>query len=155
MSIFRRSRPVDASEVMPGLLVGGAPAASQCAELCQRGVTVVVDLRAEVANEGHWPSNVVVRRMPVVDHKAPDGDALRELARWVVESLRGGEVILIHCHAGMGRAATTAIAVLMELGYSLPDAYNTLRQARPIIAPTDVQLALLRRMDESRHPAVT
>ena len=51
MSLLRRQHPVDASEVMPGLLVGSAPDASQAAELTRRGVTVVVDLRAEVANE--------------------------------------------------------------------------------------------------------
>jgi protein-tyrosine phosphatase len=155
MSIFRRTRPVDASEVMPGLLVGSAPAASQCAELCRRGVTVVVDMRAEVPNEGHWPSGVVVRRSPVVDHHAPDAEELADLARWVVDAIRRGEIVLIHCHAGMGRAATTALAVLMELGYSLPDAYNTLRESRPIIAPTDAQLALLRRIDRSLRPATT
>jgi protein-tyrosine phosphatase len=153
MSMFRRQRPADASEVMPGLLVGSAPNAAQCAELIRRGVTVVVDLRAEVANEGYWPSDVVVRRMPVVDHRAPDPDQLAGLAVWVVDAVRREEVVLIHCHAGMGRAATTAIAVLMELGYSLPDAYNTLREARPIIAPTDSQLALLRDLDLSRRAA--
>jgi protein-tyrosine phosphatase len=155
MSVLRRRRPVDASEVMPGLLVGSAPNASQCAELTRRGVTYVVDLRAEIANEGHWPSNVVVHRMPVVDHRAPDLDQLVELAREVVDALRSGEVVLIHCHAGMGRAATAACAVLMELGYRLPDAYNTLRNARPVIAPTDPQIALLRTLDRARQPAAS
>jgi protein-tyrosine phosphatase len=154
VSIFRRQRPVDASDVMPGLLVGSAPNAAQCAELTRRGVTVVVDLRAEVANEGHWPDEVTVRTLGIVDHRAPGLDELAELARWIVEAIRRGDVVLIHCHAGMGRAATTAIAVLMELGYSLPDAYNTLREARPIIAPTESQLAVLRRLDRSRRAAV-
>jgi protein-tyrosine phosphatase len=153
MSILRRRRPVDASEVMPGLLVGSAPDASQCAQLSRRGVTYVVDLRAEVANEGHWPSNVVVRRIPVVDRCAPDLDQLIDLAREVVEALHHGEVVLIHCHAGMGRAATVAWAVLMELGYGLAEAYNALREGRPVIAPTDPQIALLRTVDRARRPA--
>jgi protein-tyrosine phosphatase len=153
MSILRRRRPVDASEVMPGLLVGSAPDASQCAQLTRRGVTYVVDLRAEVANEGHWPGTVVVRRCAVVDHCAPDRDQLVDLAREVADALHHGEVVLIHCHAGMGRAATAACAVLMELGYRLPDAYNTLRNARPVIAPTDPQIALLQTLDRARQPA--
>jgi len=155
MSILRRRRAVDASEVMPGLLVGSAPNASQCAELSRRGVTYVVDLRAEVANEGHWPSNVVVHRLAVVDHCAPDLDELVVLAREVAEAVQHGEVVLIHCHAGMGRAATAACAVLMELGYRLPDAYITLRNARPVIAPTDPQIALLQRLDRARQPAAS
>ncbi len=153
MSLFRRHRPVDASEVMPGLLVGSAPDASQCAELSRRGVTLVVDLRAEVANEGHWPAAVRVHRMPIVDHHAPEAAALAELARRVVAAMRQGQIVLIHCHAGMGRAATAACAVLMELGYGLTEAYNTLRDARPIIAPTDPQIALLRRIDQARQRA--
>jgi hypothetical protein len=43
--------------------------------------------------------------------------------------------------------------VLMELGYRLPDAYNMLRDARPVIAPTDPQLELLRTLDRARQPA--
>jgi protein-tyrosine phosphatase len=153
MSILRRRRPVDASEVMPGLLVGSAPDASQCAELSRRGVTYVVDLRAEVANEGHWPGAVLVRRLAVLDHCAPDLDQLVDLAREVVDALHHGEVVLIHCHAGVGRAATVACAVLMDLGYRLPDAYNTVRNARPVIAPTDPQIALLRTLDRAQQPA--
>jgi protein-tyrosine phosphatase len=153
MSILRRRRPVDASEVMPGLLVGSAPNAWQCAELGRRGVTYVVDLRAEVANEGHWPGAILVRRLAVVDHCAPDLDQLVDLAHEVVEALQHGEVVLIHCHAGMGRAATVACAVLMELGYRLPDAYTMLRDARPVIAPTDPQIALLQTLDRTRQSA--
>jgi protein-tyrosine phosphatase len=155
VSILRRRRPVDASEVMPGLLVGSAPNASQCAELRRRGVTYVVDLRAEVANEGHWPGAVVVRRLAVVDRCAPDLDQLVELAHEVVDALHSGEVVLIHCHAGVGRAATAACAVLMELGYRLPDAYITLRNARPVIAPTDPQIALLQTLDRARRSAAS
>ncbi len=155
MSILRRRRPADASEVMPGLLVGSAPGAAQCAELSRRGVTLVVDLRAEVANEGHWPPGVTVRRMPVVDHRAPDIAELNGLAREVVEAIRRGEVVLLHCHAGMGRAATAACAVLMELGYGLTDAYTAVRSARPVIAPTDSQIALLRRIDAARRAAAS
>jgi protein-tyrosine phosphatase len=143
---LRRQRPVDASEVLPGLLVGSAPDAAQCAELSRRGVSVVVDLRAEVPNEGHWPSCVVIRRMPVVDRGAPDHDQLADLTRWVVAAMRRREIVLLHCHAGMGRAATAACAVLLELGYSLTDACTTVRDARPTIAPTDPQIALLRQM---------
>jgi protein-tyrosine phosphatase len=153
MSIFRRHPPVDASEVMPGLFVGSAPDAAQCAELGRRGVTYVVDLRAEVANEGHWPSNVVVRRIPVVDHQAPDPDQLVDLAREVVDALGREEVVLIHCHAGMGRAATAACAVLMEVGYGLAEAYTSVRDARPVIAPTAPQIALLQRLDRARQLA--
>jgi protein-tyrosine phosphatase len=97
---------------------------------------------------------VVVRRIPVVDRRAPDPDQLVDLARDVVDALRRDEVVLIHCHAGQGRAATAGCAVLMEFGYSLADAYNTLRNARPIIAPTDPQLALLRRLDQTQRAAV-
>jgi protein-tyrosine phosphatase len=143
MSIFRRHRPVDASEVMPGLLVGSAPNASQCAELYRRGVRSVVDLRAEVENEGHWRSDVIVRRMSIRDRRACEPAELAELARWVVKAIDADGIVLVHCHAGMGRAATVGCAVLMELGYSLGDAYRILRSARPIVAPTDAQMAVL------------
>jgi len=157
MSILtrRRHHAVDASEVMPGLLVGSAPDAGQAAELARRGVTTVVDLRAERENEGYWPASVTIRRVPVIDHTAMDPRELAELAQWVVEAIGGGEVVLIHCHAGMGRAATVGCAVLIELGYGVADAYNTLREARPVIAPTDAQIALLRLLDRAHRPAAS
>ncbi len=153
--MFRRNRPVDASEVLPGLLVGSAPDSSQCRELSRRGVTAVVDLRAEVANEAFWSANVTVKRVPLIDRHAPALDQLVDLSRWVVDAMNSKEIVLIHCHAGMGRAATVACAVLMELGYELPDAYNTLREARSNIAPTEAQIALLRQLDEARRPAAS
>ena len=149
MSILRRFRAVDASEVMPGLLVGSAPNAGQRARLTRRGVTFVVDLRAEVANEGHWPTGIVVRRMPVVDRRAPDPDELADLATWVVGAMRHGEVVLIHGHAGIGRAPTAACAVLIELGYTVAESYNAVRDARPMIAPTDAQIAALHLLERS------
>jgi protein-tyrosine phosphatase len=143
--------PPDASQVIPRLILGSAPAATQCRELHRRGVRVVVDLRAEVPNEGHWPSDVVVRRLPVEDRCAPDATALVELAAWVTEAVRRGEVVMVHCHAGMGRSATVACAVLMEIGYDLGDAYRAVQRARPIIALTEPQLALLRHLDRARR----
>jgi protein-tyrosine phosphatase len=148
--VLHRRRPPDASEVIPGLLVGSAPQASQCRELHRRGVRVVVDLRAELPNEGHWAPDVLVRRMPVVDRCAPEAAALTELTAWVMAALHRGDVVLVHCHAGMGRAATVGCAVLMELGYDLEDAYRMVRDARPVVAPTEPQLELLRHLDRRR-----
>jgi protein-tyrosine phosphatase len=151
MNPFHRRRLSDVSEVIPRLMVGSVPDATQCRELHRRGVRVVVDLRGEVPNEGHWPSDVVVRRIPVVDRRAPDATVLIELARWVTDAVRDGAVVLIHCHAGMGRSATLACAILMEVGYDLGDAYRIVQRARPVIALTEPQLEVLRHLERAHR----
>lgn len=151
--VWRRGRPPDVSAVMPRLLVGAAPDAAQCAELHRRGVRVVVDLRAEVPNEGHWPADVTVRKLPIADHRAPGAGELAELAGWIVDTLGHDRVVLVHCHAGQGRAPTVGCAVLIELGYGLDEAYSAMRAARPVMAPTDEQIAVLRHLARPRRCA--
>ena len=148
-----RRRPPDVSEVMPRLMIGAAPDPAQCEELHRRGVRVVVDLRAEVLNEAYWPGDVTVRRLATVDRHAPDVGELSEVARWIVEALGHDQLVLVHCRAGMGRAPTVGCAVLMQLGYRLCDAYSMLRDARPVIAPTDEQIAALRRLEQLHRSA--
>jgi protein-tyrosine phosphatase len=63
-----------------------------------------------------------------VDHPIPDfgipanPEAFRALAKATAEALQDGKKVLIHCGAGIGRTGTCAIAVLLALGMSLPDA---------------------------------
>jgi Dual specificity phosphatase, catalytic domain len=149
MGPFHRHRAPDASEVLPGLMLGSAPDAGQRRELHRRGVRVVVDLRAEVPAADPWEPDVLVRRVPVVDRGVPDAATLVELARWVLAAVRRGDVVLVHCHAGVGRAATVGCAILLELGYDLRDGYRIVREARPVIALTEPQLELLRHLDRA------
>lgn len=63
------------------------------------------------------------------------GDLLDEAA-WVVERLRGGQRVLVHCYAGMNRSATVCCAALMMLeGISAEAALARVRERHPLAWP--------------------
>jgi rhodanese/phosphatase family protein len=68
--------------------------------------------------------------LPVPDYEAPqDEAAFAQLARRVAAALRGGNSILVHCGAGIGRTGTFAVGVLMALGVPAGAAGQCVRAA--------------------------
>lgn len=81
---------------------------------------------------------------PVHDLSAPQLDAARVLFADLARRLVAGEGVIVHCAAGIGRAGTTAIGVLMQLGVPLDDARVHVRAHRPMAGPeAGSQLELL------------
>ena len=63
----------------------------------------------------------------------------------IVSLLRGGTDVIVHCSAGRGRAGTTAVCVLMQLGMPAADAMAKVRTERPGAGPeAGPQAALVR-----------
>jgi protein-tyrosine phosphatase len=140
--MFRR-RP-DVVRVIPGLSMGSAPTGRQGERLARDGIDSVVDLREEGADVGHWPSEVLIRHMPLEDHGTPSVEELRDAALTVSSLVKQGHEVLVHCHAGVERTPTVVCAALLIMGWSLTDAYQRVLEVRPEAAPTDGQLAALR-----------
>lgn len=57
--------------------------------------------------------------------------ALEQLDLW----LQDGEVVVVHCAAGISRSSSTIIAHLMGHGLTWDEAESEVRAARPIIMP--------------------
>lgn len=63
----------------------------------------------------------------------------------LVARLRAGDDLLVHCAAGLGRAGTTAVCILVRLGVPADDAMRAVREARPSAGPeVGSQLELVR-----------
>ena len=65
-----------------------------------------------------------------------DYDYFEEAASAILDHLRAGETILVHCHMGQSRSASTAIAALAVLeGVNYHDTYSSVEEQRPQIHP--------------------
>src|SRR6185295_6120278 len=83
---------------------------------------------AAALREGRMPGrwlNVPIRNFGVPE----DARAFREAVDEVAGALRAGQVVLLHCAAGMGRTGTAAACVLKRLGLPKADALRRVRDA--------------------------
>ena len=101
------------------------------------GFVGVLDLRDGMA-EGVWPGVFTHR----VDQR--DGDPwcpkqVIDALDFVVTHIQRGKV-LIACAAGMSRSACMTIGYLMRMGFSVAEAFELVRAARPIIQPVPKML---------------
>ncbi len=88
------------------------------------------------------PFTVLACEIP--DHGVPtEPDEFWSLARDVASRLRGGEVILVHCNAGIGRTGTFAAAVVLALGHAVDAAVRAVSGAGSS-PETEAQAALIR-----------
>jgi protein-tyrosine phosphatase len=68
--------------------------------------------------------------LPMPNFGGPDDPQLfrREVGR-IADQLRGGDAVMLHCAAGLGRTGTTAACVLKALGLTEQEALERVRDA--------------------------
>jgi protein-tyrosine phosphatase len=72
---------------------------------------------------------------PIPDLYVPDRDAAPRLFEQLRSRLSGGQRLLMHCGAGIGRAGTIAAGILVTMGETPPDAIARVRAHRPMAGP--------------------
>jgi protein-tyrosine phosphatase len=70
---------------------------------------------------------------PVPDLHAPLVADMEQLVDGIIARL--GDGVVVHCGAGIGRAGTTAVAVLVRTGVALDEALATVDRHRPGAGP--------------------
>jgi protein-tyrosine phosphatase len=146
---LRRLFGLNMSQVGPLLFVGGQFRPSQWPAIYGLGVRAVLSLQAEREDRFEGPTPERTLRLLVSDFHAPTIDQLSEGVAFITSAHAGGLAVLVHCHAGVGRAPLAAAAYLIarhEISYR--EALGHLRAARPIIAPNLRQLARLREYEQ-------
>lgn len=131
----------NANEVYPRIYVGNYKSSQDVLWLRETGITVIVNCTKDLRicpslNETHVQR---VYRIPVDDNL--EEEEIANLAEWsaeavyiITEAWKRGNVILIHCAAGMQRSAATAAMVIYVLReYDTPQqAISHVRAGRPI-----------------------
>jgi protein-tyrosine phosphatase len=111
--------------------------------LRKTGATTVVCLNEARELEDRYPEYVAWLRSgddraiwhPVPDLHAPGLDEAMSLVFRLRERIDAGETLLVHCGAGIGRAGTVAVCVLMQHGQSRDDALAHVADHRPMAGP--------------------
>lgn len=127
--------------------------------LVQRvGADVVVCLNEEYELVDRYPEYVTWLRTqpstrvvwyPIPDLHAPGVDAFTPVLSDIVARVVAGARVIVHCGAGIGRAGTTAVAVLVSLAVPLDEALERVRRHRPAAGPEiGAQLELVRQLHE-------
>jgi protein-tyrosine phosphatase len=158
---WRRAFGLNLSRLDDLLFVGGEFRPSQWSSLRSLGIRAVLSLQAEREDrfDGTPPERAL--RLAVEDFHPPTIGQLQEAVAFIGECRAANLPVLIHCHAGVGRASLTASAYLMTHGISHIEAFSRVRRARPIVALNAGQLErliewelLLRSQAPTEAPAV-
>ncbi len=147
---WRRFFGVNVSPVDPLLFVGGQFRPDQWPALHALGIRAVLSLQKEYEDRFSGTPPERTLRLPVVDHMAPTLEQLAEGVEFLATVHANTFPVLIHCHAGIGRAPTMAAAYLMShQSLSMHEALKVLRRARPVIAPNVHQRQRLREWERT------
>ena len=146
--------------LIPGqLALGPCPGSASFAQLQQAGISAILCLQeASECPEPSEPSHRGMRwaRVPVADGHAGGSIRIEQLHQAVDQIRRwrdDGQMVYVHCYAGIGRAPTVCAAYLIESeGLSLGEALARVKQARPASSPTVQQLLVLAEFARLRRP---
>lgn len=132
------------------------------AALARVDATTVVCLNEVDELAGRYPGYVAWLRandgraavwFPIPDLHAPPPEQFDPFIDVVVARLDAGERLLVHCGAGIGRAGTTAVIVLLRLGLDLDDALARVKAHRPMAGPeAGAQWDLVTELGRRRTP---
>jgi len=102
------------------------------------GVTHIVDVREEwndaaFVNDCH--PEVVYLHRPTHDNGGRQNDEwFAAGVSAIVDAIRADSknTVIVHCHMGVNRAPSLAFAALLEMGWTVEEGLNSIRQRRPI-----------------------
>jgi len=140
---WRRAFGLNVTQIDELLFVGGQFSSRQWPALHELGIRTVLSLQAEYEYEFHGPAPTRTLRLEVPDFHAPTVEQLGEAVAFIESAHVERLPVLVHCHAGVGRAALTASAYLVSQGLDYAAAFYAIHRARPIVVLNAVQQARL------------
>ena len=133
------------SQVTPQLHVGGQYRRRGWPRLASRGVTAVVNVRAEFDDDAAGIAPPRYLHLPTDDDGPPTLEQLRTGVTFIAEEVARGGGVYVHCGAGVGRAAVMAAVYLVSTGLAPEQAWARIRQVRPFVRPNPLQVAQVER----------
>ncbi len=139
------------------LLAGPFPASwhpvewqQQRGALLDAGVTCFVDLTGDGAHRyaAQLPADVPVHAHPIIDFRAPSREQMIATLDTIDAAIAAGQVVYVHCQAGIGRTGTVIGCWLVRHGMDGETALQTVEERRGLPPETTGQLELVRTWHE-------
>jgi hypothetical protein len=143
--------PLRYSRVTPQLYVGPQYRRWGRSALLRQGIDSGVNMRDEFDDAAHGLSLPYYCYLPTVDDDPISAEHLQKGITFIRERIADGGKVYIHCTAGVGRAPSMAAAYLVAEGYTLDEALDLIRQARPFIKPVPGQMEALKEFERITH----
>ena len=116
----------------------------------QEGIRLLVSLTEEPPDRATLIARSIESvHIPIEDFTPPTREQMTEFVELVGESVAAGNVVGVHCTAGLGRSGTMSAAYLVSTGVAAADAIATVRELRPGSIETEAQEDAIRRFEES------
>lgn len=143
------------SLVAPLLFVGGQFRAAQWPAIRALGVRAVLSLQGEREDSFEGPPPERALRLLVADFTPPSLEQIDEGVRFIAAAHAAELPVLVHCHAGVGRAPLLAAAYLISSeALTHRQALIRIKAARPNVGPNRAQVGRLREYEgRLRAPA--
>ncbi|MDX1992759.1 MAG: dual specificity protein phosphatase [bacterium] len=131
-------------QVYDGIYVGELEAVDNQAAVRAEGITAVVRLDEHDCSSGQWNDAFALLDMPIPDGEYVDSDTIDTITDFINQQIEAGGKVLIHCHMGISRSVSMAMAYLIAYeGMSLAEAFGTVRDGREVAYPHEMLLISL------------
>ncbi|XP_071502995.1 dual specificity protein phosphatase 10-like [Diadema antillarum] len=131
------SEGIPMTQILPHLYVGNEVDAGNLDELRHHGIGYVLNVTNTVPCFHEGESAMHYLRIPVRDNGLINLRChFQKAYDFIDEARRRNARVLVHCHAGISRSSTITIAYVMKyMNQSMTQAYQFVKNKRPIIAP--------------------
>jgi protein-tyrosine phosphatase len=141
--------PLKYSRVTESIYVGPQHRINGKRALEHAGITHIINMRSEFDDELYGLTLGDVHSdnycyLPTIDDDPISAEHIERGIAFISSAIESGGKVYIHCSAGVGRAPSMAAAFLISRGYSTAEAFGLIRQTRPFIKPTALQIGALK-----------
>lgn len=140
------------SKITPDLFLGGQYKEKAISTFHKEGITAIVNMRTTtIHSKTTLDHGIVVKQYPTTDWTAPSIDDLSVGSQFIVDEIKRGGKVYVHCHLGLGRGPSMALAYLMRIGMTFDDALDEVTKVRGFVTLNDKQTNRLREFEQYLH----